>query len=70
MKLRNTLIAVVAGLALAAGHASAASTVVIDRVGVTAEDSGMSSVTLVGLAGGILTTVLVNSSRADEAESA
>ncbi len=70
MKLRNTLIAVAAGLALVAGHASAASTVVVDRVGVTAEDSGVSSVTLVGLAGGILTTVLVNSSRADEAESA
>jgi len=70
MELRNTLIAVAAGLALVAGHASAASTVVVDRVGVTAEDSGMSPLTLVGLAGGILTTVLVNSSRVDEAESA
>jgi hypothetical protein len=66
MKLRNTLIAVAAGLALVAGHASAANAVV-DRVGV--EDEGMSSLTLVGLAGGILATVLINGSRADEAES-
>ncbi len=68
MKLRNTLIAAVAGLALVAGHASASNTVVVDRIG--AEDEGVSSLTLVGLAGGILATVLVNGSRADEAESA
>jgi hypothetical protein len=66
MKLRNILIAAAAGLALVAGHASAANAVV-DRVGTG--DEGVSSLALVGLAGGILATVLVNGSRADEAES-
>ncbi len=66
MKLRNTLIAAAAGLALVTGHASASSTGV-DRVGVEAE--GVSSLTLAGIAGGILAMVLINGSRADEAES-
>lgn len=69
MKLRNTLIAAAAGLALVAGHASAASTAVVDRIGVAIEDSEMSTIVLVGLAGGILTMVLLNGARADEAES-
>lgn len=69
MKLKNTLVALTAGLALVAGQATAGNSVA-DRVGsVEKNDDRVVPVALLVLAGALLAAIVINSAVSEDSES-